>query len=172
MQPARAHRIASHPVHRSPRTANCITSSAAHRIANNPRTDNQPAAHRPQRTAHTSHLQLEGTPTHKEAANLQMNQSDMKEAVKTAILQHDHVLLNLTGIVLSMAKNHDSRCAERRGEKSKGGGDSGQGSGTCQVGHICLKGKGEGEITRSRSRLSLVCSFVKFIKLSLIKLSS
>ena len=30
----------------------------------------------------------EGTPTHKEAANLQMNQSD-KEAVKTAILQHD-----------------------------------------------------------------------------------
>jgi predicted transposase YbfD/YdcC len=37
----------------------------------------------------------EGTSTHKEAANLQMNQSDMKEAVKTAILQHDHVLLNL-----------------------------------------------------------------------------
>jgi hypothetical protein len=38
---------------------------AAHCIANNPhtvqratRTDNQPAAHRPQRTAHTSHLQL------------------------------------------------------------------------------------------------------------------
>jgi len=27
------------------------------------------------------------------------------------------------------------------GAKSKGGGDSGQGSGTCQVGHICLKGK-------------------------------
>jgi hypothetical protein len=50
----------------------------------------------------------EGTPTHKEAANLQMNQSDMKEAVKTAILQHDHVLLNLTSIILSMAKNHDS----------------------------------------------------------------
>jgi len=73
--------------------------------------------------------------------SLQMNQSDIKEAVKTAILQHDHVLLNLTGIVLSMAKNHDSRCAERRGEKSKGGGDSGQGSGACQVGHICLKGK-------------------------------
>jgi hypothetical protein len=24
-----------------------------------------------------------------------MNQSDMKEAVKTAILQHDHVLLNM-----------------------------------------------------------------------------
>ena len=35
----------------------------------------------------------EDTPTHKEAANLQMNQSDMKEAVKTAFLQHDHVLL-------------------------------------------------------------------------------
>ena len=48
----------------------------------------------------------EGTSTHKEAANLQMNQSDMKEAVKTAILQHDHVLLNLTSIILSMAKNH------------------------------------------------------------------
>jgi hypothetical protein len=42
------------------------------------------------------------------AANLQMNQSDMKEAVKTAILQHDHVLLNLTSIILSMANNHDS----------------------------------------------------------------
>ena len=27
------------------------------------------------------------------------------------------------------------------GAKSKGGGGSGQGSGTCQVGHICLKGK-------------------------------
>ncbi len=50
----------------------------------------------------------EGTSTHKEAANLQMNQSDMKEAVKTAILQHNHVLLNLTSIILSMAKNHDS----------------------------------------------------------------
>ena len=50
----------------------------------------------------------EGTQTHQEAANLQMNQSDMKEAVKTAILQHDHVLLNLTSIILSMAKNHDS----------------------------------------------------------------
>jgi hypothetical protein len=37
----------------------------------------------------------------------EMNQSDMKEAVKTAILQHDHVLLNLTGIII-MAKNHDS----------------------------------------------------------------
>ena len=92
----------------SPRVAHCIASRAVHRIANNPRTDNQPAAHRPPRTAHTSHLQLEGTPTHKEAANLQMNQSDMKEAVKTAILQHDHVLLNLTSIILSMANNHDS----------------------------------------------------------------
>ena len=50
----------------------------------------------------------EVTQTHKEAANLQMNQSDMKEAVKTAILQDDHVLLNLTSIILSMAKNHDS----------------------------------------------------------------
>ncbi len=50
----------------------------------------------------------EGTQTHQEAANLQMNQSDMKEAVKTAILQHDNVLLNLTSIILSMAKNHDS----------------------------------------------------------------
>jgi hypothetical protein len=50
----------------------------------------------------------EVTQTHKEAANLQMNQSDMKEAVKTAILQNDHVLLNLTSIILSMAKNHDS----------------------------------------------------------------
>ena len=38
----------------------------------------------------------EVTQTHKEAANLQMNQIDMKEAVKTAILQDDHVLLNLT----------------------------------------------------------------------------
>jgi hypothetical protein len=37
-----------------------------------------------------------------------MNQSDMKEAVKTAILHHDHVLLNLTSIILSMAKNHES----------------------------------------------------------------
>ena len=50
----------------------------------------------------------EVTQTHKEAANLQMNQSEMKEAVKTAILQDDHVLLNLTSIILSMAKNHDS----------------------------------------------------------------
>jgi hypothetical protein len=44
--------------------ANATSPRAAHRIANNPRTvqraartDNQPAAHRPQRTAHTSHLQ-------------------------------------------------------------------------------------------------------------------
>jgi hypothetical protein len=59
----------------SPRAAHCIASRAAQRIAtspraahciaNNPRTvqraartDNQPAAHRPPRTAHTSHLQL------------------------------------------------------------------------------------------------------------------
>jgi hypothetical protein len=35
----------------------------------------------------------EVTQTHKEAANLQMNQRDMKEVVKTVILQHDHVLL-------------------------------------------------------------------------------
>ena len=55
----------------------------------------------------------EVTQTHKEAANLQMNQSDMKEAVKTAILQHDHVLLNLTSIILSMAKNHDSSTTYR-----------------------------------------------------------
>jgi hypothetical protein len=48
----------------SPRAAHCIASRAAHRIANNPRTvqraartDNQPAAQRPQRTARTSHLQ-------------------------------------------------------------------------------------------------------------------
>jgi hypothetical protein len=49
-----------------------------------------------------------GPITHKALANLQMNQSDMKEEVKTVILQHDHVLLNLTSIILSMAKNHDS----------------------------------------------------------------
>jgi hypothetical protein len=53
----------------------------------------------------------EGTLTHKEAANLQMNQRDMKAAVKTAILQHDRMLLNLTSIILSMAKNHDSLCS-------------------------------------------------------------
>jgi sugar diacid utilization regulator len=40
-----------------------------------------------------------------------MNQIDMKEAVKSAILQHDHVLMNLTIIILSMAKNHDSLCS-------------------------------------------------------------
>jgi hypothetical protein len=51
---------------------------------------------------------ITGARKHKEAANLQMNQSDMKETVKTAILQHDHVLLNLTSIILSMAKNRDS----------------------------------------------------------------
>jgi len=53
----------------------------------------------------------EGTQIHKEAANLLINQSDMKEAVKTAIPQHDHVLLNLTSIILSMAKNRDSICS-------------------------------------------------------------
>ena len=46
----------------------------------------------------------EVTQTHKEAANLQMNQSDMKEAVKTAILQHDHVLLNLTSILFQQSR--------------------------------------------------------------------
>ena len=50
----------------------------------------------------------EDTLTHKETANLQMNQTDMKSAVKTAILQHNCMLLNLTNITLSMAKNHDS----------------------------------------------------------------
>ena len=61
-----------------------------------------------QRTKLESVKDHEGTTTHKSEANLQMNQSDMKEAVKTAILQDDHVLLNLTSIILSMAKNHDS----------------------------------------------------------------
>jgi hypothetical protein len=37
-----------------------------------------------------------------------MNQKDMKDAVKTTILQHDRMLLNLKSIILSMAKNHDS----------------------------------------------------------------
>jgi hypothetical protein len=32
----------------------------------------------------------------------------MKAAVKTAVLEHDRVLLKLTSIILSMAKNHDS----------------------------------------------------------------
>jgi hypothetical protein len=50
----------------------------------------------------------EVTQTHKEAANLQMNQRDMKETIKTAILQHNHMLLNLTSIILSMVNNHDS----------------------------------------------------------------
>jgi hypothetical protein len=50
----------------------------------------------------------EDTLTHKEAANLQMNQGAMKSAVKTTILQHDCMQLNLTNIILSMAKNHDS----------------------------------------------------------------
>jgi hypothetical protein len=58
-------RIASHPVQRSaPRECN-QPARIGPRIANNPRTDNQPATHRPPRplriacrTAHTSHLQL------------------------------------------------------------------------------------------------------------------
>jgi hypothetical protein len=76
LQPARAQRIASHPcsaahrpTHRIPcsvaHCANATSPRAAHCIANNPRTvqraartDNQPAAHRPPRTTHTSHLQL------------------------------------------------------------------------------------------------------------------
>jgi hypothetical protein len=74
MQPARAQRIVSHPVHRSElhripysaaHRANATSPLATHCVANNPRTDNQPATHRPQRpprivrlTAHTSHLQL------------------------------------------------------------------------------------------------------------------
>jgi hypothetical protein len=74
MQPARAQRIASHPVQHSapPHASHPVQRSAprecnqpaAHCIANNPRTvqratrtDNQPAAHRPPRTTHTSHLQ-------------------------------------------------------------------------------------------------------------------
>jgi hypothetical protein len=61
-----------------------------------------------QRTKLESVKDHEGTSTHKEAANLQMNQINMKEAVKTVILQHNHVLLNLTIIILSMAKNHNS----------------------------------------------------------------
>ena len=61
--PRAAHCIASR-ASQPARAAHCIASRAAHRIANNPRTvqraartDNQPAAHRPQRTARTSHLQ-------------------------------------------------------------------------------------------------------------------
>ena len=48
---------------------------------------------------------------HQVAANLPMNQSGMKEAVKTAILQDDRVLLNLTNIIYCMAKNYDSLCS-------------------------------------------------------------
>jgi hypothetical protein len=55
-------RIALHPVQRSaPRECN-QPARIGQRIANNPRTNNQPATHRPLRiacrTAHTSHLQL------------------------------------------------------------------------------------------------------------------
>jgi hypothetical protein len=35
----------------------------------------------------------------------------MKEAVKTAVLQHDRVLWNLTSIILSMDNRHDSHCS-------------------------------------------------------------
>jgi hypothetical protein len=35
----------------------------------------------------------------------------MKEAVNTEVLQQDCVLLNLTSIILSMTKNHDSLCS-------------------------------------------------------------
>jgi hypothetical protein len=55
--PRAAHCLASR-ASQPARAAHFIASRAAHRIANNPRTDNQPAAHRPPRTAHTSHLQL------------------------------------------------------------------------------------------------------------------
>jgi ferric-dicitrate binding protein FerR (iron transport regulator) len=63
-QPARAAHCIASRASQPARAAHCIASRAAHRIANNPRTvqraartDNQPAAHRPQRTAGTSHLQ-------------------------------------------------------------------------------------------------------------------
>jgi hypothetical protein len=64
-----------------------------------------------QRAKEESVINHKGTTTHKQAANLQMNQRDMKCAVKTAILEHDRVLLNLTSIILSMVKNHDSPCS-------------------------------------------------------------
>jgi hypothetical protein len=55
------HRILCSAAHR----ANATSPRTAHCIANNPRTENQPATHRPprplriiRRTAHTSHLQL------------------------------------------------------------------------------------------------------------------
>jgi len=70
--PRAAHCIATSSQRIGPRIASCASQrtarmqpARAHRIANNPstvqraaRTYNQPAAHRPQRTAHTSHLQL------------------------------------------------------------------------------------------------------------------
>ena len=64
-----------------------------------------------QRAKQQSLKDHQDTITHKEAANLQSNQINMKEAVKTAILQHNSVLLNLTSIILSMAKNHNSLCS-------------------------------------------------------------
>jgi hypothetical protein len=35
----------------------------------------------------------------------------MKAAVKNAILQRERMLLNLTSIILSMTKNHNSLCS-------------------------------------------------------------
>jgi hypothetical protein len=61
-----------------------------------------------QRAKQQSVKDHEGTHTHNDVANLQMNQRDMKVAVKTEILEHDSVLLNLTSIILSMTKNHNS----------------------------------------------------------------
>jgi hypothetical protein len=74
LQPARsASARAAHPVYRialhrilcsAAHRANATSPRAEHCIANNPRTENQPATHRPPRplriircTAHTSHLQ-------------------------------------------------------------------------------------------------------------------
>jgi hypothetical protein len=78
-----------------------------------------------------------------------MNQSYMKEAVKTAIIQHDHVLLNLTSIILSMAKNHDSfksfsaRCL------------------AAEMLSVEVKTKGEdGNVTRDTHRVKVSCACV------------
>ncbi len=65
-----------------------------------------------QRVKEESVKDHKGTTTRKGDENLQINQSDMKEAVKTEVLQHDCVLLaNLTSIILSMTKNHNSLCS-------------------------------------------------------------